>query len=265
MNSIVPIFPCTSVDETIEFYEQLGFTVTYRQKSPNPYTVVRKDWIELHFYGLKTHVPGKSYHTCYITTDETDELYEAFTAALRKANGKLPSRGLPRISDIRDKSYGVREFMFHDLAGNCIRIGRKLHTTETAPLDKDITSASDKLSQLLDFCYKKEDEADEIEVLSPLLDKAIEKYKDYPCHNLFKVMLHRADIAITQGNSSLAATLLEQVRTHPHISEQPGKFRMEQQRATDLLHKLSSILPRVNQGAKPTQSPVKSALLSKTV
>lgn len=126
MNLITPIFPCKSLDELMEFYQSLGFTVTYHQKSPNPYAILQRDWIRLDFYGIKHHDPAKCYHTCYLLTDEVDELYEVFTSALRKKSGKLPTRGLPRISEIRDKASGVREFMFSDIAGTCIRIGKKI-------------------------------------------------------------------------------------------------------------------------------------------
>ncbi|WP_315818574.1 hypothetical protein [Paraflavitalea speifideaquila] len=60
MNTITPIFPCLSLDELMAFYQSLGFTISYYQKSPNPYAVVEKDWIRFDFYGIKHHDPKKS-------------------------------------------------------------------------------------------------------------------------------------------------------------------------------------------------------------
>lgn len=206
MNLITPIFPCKSLDELLEFYQLLGFTVTYHQKSPNPYAIVERGWMRLDFYGIKHHDPTKCYHTCYILTDEVDDLYEAFTNALRKKSGKLPTRGLPRISEIRDKASGIREFMFSDIAGTCIRIGKKI-TVEDTP-------ASKRLSLALDFAYKSEDTPDEYETVAKVLDKAIARDMDSNCMNLFKVMLTRADIAIEQKDYALAKELLGKVKAN---------------------------------------------------
>lgn len=42
-----------SIDGTLEFWSGLGFAITYRQRAPNPYGVVKRDGYELHFFGLK--------------------------------------------------------------------------------------------------------------------------------------------------------------------------------------------------------------------
>lgn len=238
MNIITPIFPCRSLDELIDFYRVLGFEATYHQKSPNPYAILEKGWLRLDFYGTKQHVPNQCYHTCYILTDEADELYEAFTGALRSNYGKLPTRGLPRISEIRNKKYGVREFMFSDVAGNCIRIGRKIAIEEEDIYSKEVETASKRLSLALDFAYKSEDEEDELEKVSAVLDKAIEKDKHHHCRNLYKVMILRADLAIAQRDSTKAALLLELVRKSPDIERQPEKFSTELQRVADLEQKI---------------------------
>jgi hypothetical protein len=240
MNIITPIFPCKSLDELLEFYQTLGFEVTYKQKSPNPYAIVERGWIRLDFYGIKHHDPQKCYHTCYMLTDEAEELYEAFTSALRTKNGKLPTRGLPRISDIRDKKSGVREFMFSDVAGNCIRIGRKLNDQDAENSTEEITAASKRLALALDYAYKCEDEEDELENVSKLLDKAIERDQHHHCHNLYKVMILRADVAVAQENPDKAKALLEQVCSSPDIVRNPDKYKAELQRVADIRQKIVS-------------------------
>jgi hypothetical protein len=238
MNRVVPILPCKSLDELLTFYRQLGFEVTYHQKSPNPYAVVEKGWIKLDFYGIKHHDPKKCYHTCYIIAEEADELYEQFSTALRKQNGKLPTRGLPRISEIRDKSSGVREFMFSDVAGNCIRIGRKIDNTEEHEYPVEIMAANKRLSLVMDFAYSREDAPDEFEKVSVLLDKTIEREKGFPCINLYKAMMLRADIAIQKEDHLLAKRLLDEVKTSPLFSNNREKYRTELQRVADLEQKM---------------------------
>jgi hypothetical protein len=34
METTIPLFPCTALDEMLEFYQTLGFEVTYRQNEP---------------------------------------------------------------------------------------------------------------------------------------------------------------------------------------------------------------------------------------
>ncbi len=236
MNTITPIFPCKSLSELLEFYQTLGFEVTYHQKNPNPYAIVEKRWMRLDFYGIKHHAPLQCYHTCYILTDEADELYEEFTDALRKKFGKLPTRGLPRISVIRDKSYGVREFMFSDVAGNCIRIGKKIGKAEEYP--KEIEEANKRLALVLDYAYKLEDEPEEYEKASVFLDKAIERDKDNPCPNLYRAMLIRADLAIEKEDLITAKSLLREVQNSTFLNDNPTQFKTELQRAEDLLKKI---------------------------
>jgi hypothetical protein len=59
-----------------------------------------------------------------VLTDDVDGMYGAFRAGLKAAYGKIPTRGLPRIGPVKDMSYGVRQFLMTDPAGNTLRIGQ---------------------------------------------------------------------------------------------------------------------------------------------
>lgn len=238
MNIITPIFPCRSLDELLEFYQALGFEIAYQQKSPNPYAVIKREWIRMDFYGVKHHDPKKCYHTCYILTDEVDDLYNAFREALKIKYGKVPTRGLPRISELRDKASGVREFMISDIAGTCIRIGKMLDK-EAGPQYSDEVKAADKrLSLALDFAYKSEGEADEYEKVAKVLDAAIAREKQQPCLNLIRVMICRADIAIEQNLNALAKDLLKGIKENEYFRKNREHFKTEIQRMEDIENKL---------------------------
>ena len=56
----IPIFPSGDIDESIRFYEALGFERTYRQQRPNPYAVVARDDIQIHLFGLEDFDPERS-------------------------------------------------------------------------------------------------------------------------------------------------------------------------------------------------------------
>ncbi|WP_423737832.1 bleomycin resistance protein [Chitinophaga caseinilytica] len=233
MNRTIPILPCKDLDTLLDFYRQIGFEVTYRQKAPNPYAIVEYEGIRLDFYAVSHHDPKTSYYTCYVLADEADRLYEQFTTGLRNKKGKLPTRGLPRISEIRDKAYGVREFMFSDPAGNCIRVGRKLDAPEDPTISAETAAAGKRLALVLDYAYRFEDDEGEFEKVPALLDKAIDCDRHLPCDNLFKVMSLRADYAIQLGELGVAERLLLEVRTHP-LNAGQTRFHTVLQRVADL-------------------------------
>jgi len=56
----VPLLPCPSIDEIADFYGCLGFTRTYRQQRPNPYVVLEREDIALHFFGMPDFDPATS-------------------------------------------------------------------------------------------------------------------------------------------------------------------------------------------------------------
>ncbi|MEU6765393.1 VOC family protein [Streptomyces sp. NPDC046853] len=136
--TMIPLFPCHELDETLDFYTAIGFEVTFRQKAPNQYAVIRRGDMELQFFRLKDYDPQASYSTCYVVTDDVDALHEAFRAGLKQTLGRIPSRGLPRIGTVKDMSYGVRQFLMTDPAGNCVRIGQPIADSfEHAPVPRE--------------------------------------------------------------------------------------------------------------------------------
>lgn len=120
----IPLLPCRTIQPVVDFYSALGFEVTFIQKSPYAYVVVERGDVELQFFGMKAYDPAESISGCYVLTDDVDAMHNAFRAGLKAAYGRIPSRGLPRIGPVKDMSYGVRQFLMTDPAGNSIRIGQ---------------------------------------------------------------------------------------------------------------------------------------------
>ncbi|WP_233160785.1 VOC family protein [Actinophytocola xanthii] len=87
----IPLLPCPSIDEIASFYEMLGFEITYRQTRPNPHVAVRREDINLHFFGMDGYDPAQSYSSCLVIVADTSELFEAFAAGMRSVHGKLLS------------------------------------------------------------------------------------------------------------------------------------------------------------------------------
>ncbi|CAM3269763.1 hypothetical protein STSO111631_11005 [Stackebrandtia soli] len=126
VENTIPILPCRDLASVLDFYTALGFTVTFQQRSPNPYGVVERGGIHLHFFGMKGYDPKSSYSTCYVQTTDVDGLHTEFRAALRAAYGRIPLRGLPRIGPLKTTSHGTRQFLMSDPGGNCVRVGQRV-------------------------------------------------------------------------------------------------------------------------------------------
>ena len=121
----VPLLPCRSIDEIVEFYTMLGFTRTYYQVRPNPYVSPKTRRPPA---GLLRHAedfrPEDSYGSCVVIVPDTGALFEAFAAGMRKAHGKLLVSGIPRMTRPRKRKNAdnLSGFTVVDPGGNWIRI-----------------------------------------------------------------------------------------------------------------------------------------------
>ncbi len=126
----IPLLPCPSIDEIVPFYEMLGFEVTYRQTRPNPYVAMRREDINLHFFGMDGYDPAQSYSTCAVIVPDINELFEAFAAGMRAVHGKLLISGIPRMTRPRLRNDRYTGFTVVDPGGNWIRISKPTQEPE---------------------------------------------------------------------------------------------------------------------------------------
>ena len=49
MEDVIPLLYCQSLEAMLEFYQALGFEVTYRQEWPYVYAAVSRGHVTLHF------------------------------------------------------------------------------------------------------------------------------------------------------------------------------------------------------------------------
>jgi hypothetical protein len=124
---MVPMLPCGDIDEMAGFWTALGLAVAYRQVRPNPYLALRRNAIDLHYYGMDQVDPEQSHSTCSIVVPDTAPLYELFVQGLRARYGRVPLNGLPRITRPRHRANnaGLSGFSVVDPAGNWIRVSRR--------------------------------------------------------------------------------------------------------------------------------------------
>lgn len=115
----VPLLPCAFVDETLEFYQALGFEVTYRMTKPYLYLAFRFSGIDLHFgKPPTTYDPARDDGGgCLVLVDAVAPYHAAFSAGLRATYGKVLGTGQPRITRFRP---GASRFTVVDPSGNSL-------------------------------------------------------------------------------------------------------------------------------------------------
>lgn len=201
----VPILPCQTLQPVLDFYEALAFEVTFQQKSPNPYAVVQRGGIQLHFFGMKHYDPTASYSTCCVQTDDVDGLHAAFRAGLKAAYGRVPTRGLPRLGALGDTSHGMRQFLMTDPGGNCLRVAQPLSENQHhRPAPRGTFARA--LHHAALFADSKDDPARAARVL----DRALSVVDERPSpEEHLRLLVLRADVAARLGDDATAASALD--------------------------------------------------------
>ncbi|WP_039831343.1 VOC family protein [Nocardiopsis valliformis] len=115
----VPLLHTHNPQVTLDFYQSLGFEVTWKQLKPYLYLALEWSGFELHFGTAPKGLDPAEENTggALIMVDAVAPYHEAFTAAMRAAHGKVLARGLPRITRYRP---GATRFTLMDPSGNCL-------------------------------------------------------------------------------------------------------------------------------------------------
>ncbi|MEU1185078.1 VOC family protein [Streptomyces sp. NPDC005820] len=226
----IPILPCRTLQPVLDFYTALGFEVTFRQSSPNPYAVVERGGIQLHFFAMKRYEPTTSYSTCLIRTDDVDGLYEAFRAGLGAAYGRVPTRGLPRIGTPRDTSHGVRQFLVTDPGGNCLRIGQ-----ETSPDPHHRPAPTETFARALHHAYLFADSKEDPLAAARTIDRVLRIEDERPTPvQLFRLLVLRAEVAGRLGDEATAASTLDRATAVRLTAGERESVRDDLARLTEL-------------------------------
>ncbi len=199
-----PALPCRDVDESVAFYESIGFKRTYRQVRPYPYGVVAREDIHIHLFSFEGFDPAQSYGTVIVVVPDPDALYRDFAAGLRQAHGKLPVAGIPRITRPRKKYGTVRGFSVVDPGGNWLRIS-KLGDTE----EKDSPEMTTGLAQILYVATRLGDSRGDERQALKTLESGLTRFGEAATPSeLAKAYLYRAELAVRTGDVALARSSL---------------------------------------------------------
>lgn len=189
----VPLLPCPDIDEIVDFYRMLGFERTFHQTRPNPYVAVKREDLELHFFGMPGFDPAESYGTCLVMVPDTGELYEAFAAGMRAKHGRVLVRGIPRMTRPRRRQDDYTGFSLIDPGGNWIRIFRNRK-------DDPVEFTSKLAKALHNAVVLADSHGDEQQALK-ILDGALGREVDAPAEDREAALEFRAELAVRVGES----------------------------------------------------------------
>jgi hypothetical protein len=198
----VPMLPCGDVDEIIAFYQVLGFEEVYRQLRPNPYVIVRRGGIELHFFGLPDFKPEDSYGSCGVYVP----LFESFAAGMRAEFGKILVSGIPRMTRPRKRKNDdrVSGFSVVDPGGNWIRI-----FNDKKPDHGAEQPAASKVAQALESAVVLGDSKGDPGQAAKILDATLARHgAQAPAVDRVEALVYRTELAVRLGDRQRAAAML---------------------------------------------------------
>ena len=227
-----PLLPCAELDDSIAFYESLGFKKTYRQVRPNPYAVVALEEIQIHLFGMEGFNPADSYGSVIIAVPDPDNLYHDFAAGLRKAYGKLPVAGIPRILRPRKKYGTVRGFSVVDPGGNWLRI-YKLGETE----EEDSAEKAEGLTQILYVAARLGDAHGDEALALKTLENGLARFGETAAAmELARAYLYRAELAVRTKDHELAQLSLSAAKSLELTDDEKVALADEFAHVSELLH-----------------------------
>ena len=226
-----PCLPCGDMDESIAFYESLGFKKTYRQVRPNPYAVVALEDIQIHLFGIEGFNPADSYGSVIVAVPDPDSLYHGFAAGLRKTYGKLPVAGIPRILRPRKKYGTVRGFSVVDPGGNWLRIS-KLGESE----QEDSAEKAEGLAQIIYVAARLGDAHGDEALALKTLESGLARFPDARAIELARAYLYRAELAVRTKDHELAQSSFTAAKSLELTDDEEAALRDEFAHVNELLH-----------------------------
>ena len=225
-----PCLPCGDMDESIAFYESLGFKKTYRQVRPNPYAVVALEDMQIHLFGIEGFNPAESYGSVIVAVPDPDSLYHDFAAGLRKTYGKLPVAGIPRILRPRKKYGTVRGFSVVDPGGNWLRIS-KLGESE----QEDSAEKAEGLAQIIYVAARLGDAHGDEALALKTLESGLARFPNAGVIELAKAYLYRAELAVRTKDHKLAQSSLAAAKLLGLTDDESAALAYEFAHVTELV------------------------------
>ena len=206
---MVPLLPCRSIDEIVEFYGVLGFTQTFYQARPYPCVGLKRDDIQMQFFGMPDFKPEDSYGSCLVIVPDTGDLYRSFAAGMRRVHGKVLVSGIPRMTRPRKRKNADHRagFSVIDPGGNWIRIF-------AAAVERDGQEPPPgKLGAILQNAIVMGDSKGDHVRAAEIVDGALARIGATAlATDLVETLAYRAELALRADDTAAAATAIARAR-----------------------------------------------------
>ena len=225
-----PCLPCRDLDETIGFYESLGFARTYRQLRPNPYAVVVREDIQIHLFGMENFDPANSYGSVIVVVPDPDALYRAFASGFRSAYGELKTAGIPRLLRPRKRFGTVRGFSVVDPGGNWLRVSKAGDTEEQAAAEKTAG-----LARIIDAAARLGDAHGDDAAALKTLESGLARFPNAPAIDRARALIYRAELAVRLNDHALAQSSLSETQALALTDSERAALADEVAQASELV------------------------------
>jgi hypothetical protein len=240
METVVPLMPCKSLPETLDFYRTLGFEVTHEQTNPYVYGAVSKGDVHLHFSTLSAYGAKNAFGACLVMVQQVALVHRRCADALRTRFGRVPTAGFPRIT-----RFGKQEsrFKLFDPSGNMLiyidqdesysgyleyqeDMSPMAQALDTADFLRDTYSNDGAAAKVLDKALARNDAGNNI--AGTLIERA-------------RVLAARAEIAVAIGETERAGALRKELQAMALPDAAREQYRDELQAADVLEHWLVEV------------------------
>ena len=228
----VPVLFCASLDETLDFWEALGYKKSYYQKSPYGYGVMSRGEYSLHFIQQKWLKPEENPIGCLVMVTDVELVHQNFSKALKGKLGRVPNKGLPRITRIRP---GQTRFTVTDPSGNWVTFIK--FGDENAEIERNSEQRGDQtpLEFAISRAVRFRDFKLDIAGAAKILDVALERHGGESTLLIARALLLRADIAIDLEETAIARANLEKLRELTLSAEDRASLNREIERLNEIL------------------------------
>ncbi|MGF6927542.1 hypothetical protein QFZ48_003042 [Chitinophaga sp. W2I13] len=219
-----PILPCTSIEETLAFWEELGYRITYKLTRPYQYGILERGGYELHFARVKGMDAAVNYYGgCLVAVTDARAVYLEFTKKLKASLGRVPNTGIPRISRMKPDA---TRFTLTDVSGNSIifvsfgekdeEVWQNADNKDQSPLQKSIAVAT----RFRD--YKNDDMA-----AAKTLDVALARPGNEANTDIAEALMIRIELAGSLNEPNRTAACRSQLEAIPLSKEELSALKLK--------------------------------------
>lgn len=227
----VPVLFAASLDETLDFWEALGYEKTYYQKSPYGYGVMSRGEYGLHFI-QQTLKPEENPISCLVIVTDVELVHQNFSKALKGKLGRVPNKGLPRITRIR---LGQTRFTVTDPSGNSVTFIKFGDEDEEMKVNSEQRGDQSPMEFAISRAKRFRESKLDLSGAAKILDVALERYGGESPLLIARALLLRAEIALDVEETAIARANLEKLRELTLSAEDRASLNSEIERLNEIL------------------------------